>query len=562
MSTSPYNEAGNLMTKIMKQKKSIKSVAFANQKMSCSKASYATVCNTIANKPNIDKILGYQSGKLRKDLEVDKTRNIGLLYVLLSELLFGKYQSIRGGGQLKRKIVQHEKALRETKAAVVKMDLIKNQSTIVFPRYVRVNNLKCSLEEVAKELRHEMNLRGLSNEKIFLDDCVPDLMVLNPNLSLPWHDLDIVKEGKVILQDKSSCFSALALVNGNETRISGDIIDACAAPGNKTCHVAALLYKQISTTNPPKTVQTVFGFDRSSSRVKILNDRMATLAPSVVSMDSSKKKKQKFPIEISPIHQDFLQVDSNDSRFTNVRAILLDPSCSGSGIVNTPDRLADKTIDNDRNRLKSLSSFQLVALKHAMSFPNVERIVYSTCSIHKEENEDVVAVALQESNAMINDKSLHWKLVSPTSLSTWNRRGLKHSLLTEDESKCLIRVDGLEGDDTNGFFVSYFERGTMPQTTKSTNAPSINLVEGIDSIYSGEFTPKEQNDIETSTPMKKMEQLNSPVQSHLNVNEGEGGNAIPQKTATKVMSKKIEKRMNWKRKQAELKKRRLQKKGK
>lgn len=538
------------MTKILKQKKSIKSVAFANQKMSCSKASYATVCNTIANKPNIDKILGYQSGKLRKDLEFDKTRNVGLLYVLLSELLFGKYQSIRGGGQLKRKIVQHEKSLRDTKAAVVKMDLNENKSAIIFPRYVRVNNLKCTLQEVVQELRHEMNIRGFSDEKIFLDKCVPDLLVLNPNMSLPWHDLSIVKEGKVILQDKSSCFSALALVNGNEKRISSDVIDACAAPGNKTCHLAALLYKQLSKTKPSKEVQTVFAFDRSSSRVKILHDRMATVAPSVVSIDSPKKKKQSFPIEIFPMHQDFLQVDPSDSKFKNVRAILLDPSCSGSGIVNTPDRLADKTIDSDRNRLKSLSSFQLVALKHAMSFPNVERIVYSTCSIHKDENEDVVAVALKESNSIIHDKSLHWKIVSPISLSSWNRRGLKHPFLTENECKCLIRVDGLEGDDTNGFFVSYLERGTISNTADNTTIPMNNLVEGIDSMYNGEFSPSKRNNIGSH---EKKKQVISPVESNLNVTKEDGKDTI--------FRKKIEKRKNWKRKQAELKRKRLQKKG-
>ena len=41
-----------------------------------------------------------------------------------------------------------------------------------------------------------------------------------------------------------------------------------------------------------------------------------------------------------------------------------------------------------------LRNFQITALKKAMSFPNVRVIVYSTCSLHKEENESVVAEAL------------------------------------------------------------------------------------------------------------------------------------------------------------------------
>ena len=89
--------------------------------------------------------------------------------------------------------------------------------------------------------------------------------------------------------------------------------------------------------------------------------------------------------------------------YTYVRGILLDPSCSGSGIVNTPDRFIDAVVHHDNNggneeeeentnnndgnaagaetgsssnkRIDSLSRFQLLALKHAMSFPQVERIV-------------------------------------------------------------------------------------------------------------------------------------------------------------------------------------------
>ena len=56
-----------------------------------------------------------------------------------------------------------------------------------------------------------------------------------------------MKSGKVVLQDKSSCFSALALVNGSDHDdiVNGDFIDATAAPGNKTLHLAALAYDNI-----------------------------------------------------------------------------------------------------------------------------------------------------------------------------------------------------------------------------------------------------------------------------------------------------------------------------
>lgn len=47
-------------------------------------------------------------------------------------------------------------------------------------------------------------------------------------------------------------------------------------------------------------------------------------------------------------------------------------------------------------RLAQLASFQRAAVLHAMKFPRVRRVVYSTCSIHQAENEDVVAAILAD----------------------------------------------------------------------------------------------------------------------------------------------------------------------
>lgn len=42
-------------------------------------------------------------------------------------------------------------------------------------------------------------------------------------------------------------------------------------------------------------------------------------------------------------------------------------------------------------RIEGLARFQEAALRHALRFPALQRLVYSTCSLHARENEDVVA---------------------------------------------------------------------------------------------------------------------------------------------------------------------------
>lgn len=120
----------------------------------------------------------------------------------------------------------------------------------------------------------------------------------------------------------------------------------------------------------------------------------------------------------------------------------MDPSCSGSGLLDRPDT---ERSGKDAKRIATLSHFQLQMLRHALSF-GAKRVVYSTCSIHKEEDEGVVMRALDGCNYHLEK-----------ALPTWKRRGDKSAF--RGAEKC-VRVDPVE-DGITGFFVALFVRNDL-----------------------------------------------------------------------------------------------------
>lgn len=110
-------------------------------------------------------------------------------------------------------------------------------------------------------------------------------------------------------------------------------------------------------------------------------------------------------------------------------------------------------------------------IKHAMKFPSVTKIVYSTCSIHAIENEEVVCAALESDEA----KQGQFVLAPRDSvLPTWPRRGQADKMTTLPASaESLVRCDPTE-DRTNGFFVSCFvKKPKEKQTASSTSGGEL-----------------------------------------------------------------------------------------
>merc|ERR1712166_557433 len=138
---------------------------------------------------------------------------------------------------------------------------------------------------------------------------------------------------------------------------------------------------------------------------------------------------------------------------------MLDPSCSGSGMTTTTNHNTEYKMSRDpyfvNDRIQTLSNFQFTALLHAgTDFPNVDRIVYSTCSLYVKENEDVVSRFLAENND-------EWELCAPKCLTHWHRRGLP-----------LVADGDDDGDNDNEV-----EIDEPTTTTDSSSSSSLSLTE-------------------------------------------------------------------------------------
>jgi len=114
------------------------------------------------------------------------------------------------------------------------------------------------------------------------------------------------------------------------------------------------------------------------------------------------------------------------------------------------DRVRNDSSGQNQNfelRLKKLANVHAQLLNHALkSYPNLERLVYSTCSANHEENEAVVDEALS-----VNGK---FKLLNCTKIvEGWTNKGAPGYDCSE---MCLNAVPSV--DYTNGFFIAVFIR--------------------------------------------------------------------------------------------------------
>lgn len=172
--------------------------------------------------------------------------------------------------------------------------------------------------------------------------------------------------GKLTIQDESSMLVAPAMrIEKNHV-----VLDACAAPGGKTAHIATFL--------DAGQGGRVKALDIHDHKIKLIRQNAERLHVKEV-VDTEKLDARKVGAEFPAEYFD---------------RILVDAPCSGLGLMRRkPDIKYNKT-PQDFQQLPKIQLEILESVSHTLKQWGI--IVYSTCTIAKEENQEVIAAFLEK----------------------------------------------------------------------------------------------------------------------------------------------------------------------
>ena len=218
---------------------------------------------------------------------------------------------------------------------------------------LRVNTIKANINEIQKILD---NSNIVYTKVPWSDDAIIIENVREPEIT----KLTIYDEGKIYLQSLSSMLPPTIL----QPKENDDILDMAAAPGGKTTQIASIVNNKARIT--------------------------------ACEMNNIRAEKLKYNIEKQGANCVYVMV--TDSRkiddFFSFDSILLDAPCSGSGTLNNNDNKIEKTFTPKLIQKSSKTQAQL--LKKAINIlKQGKEMIYSTCSILQEENEDILASILK-----------------------------------------------------------------------------------------------------------------------------------------------------------------------
>ena len=219
---------------------------------------------------------------------------------------------------------------------------------------VRINTLKIKPREIRSLLR---------SRRIYYSpvDFTEEMLIIEAPIS---DFIDLIDKGLVFVQDVAS----LACVKILAPKPSEKLLDACACPGGKS----------FSSAIEMKNEGSIVSCDLHKNKLSLVKNGASKLGIKII---ETKEQDAKL---------------ANEEFFGEFDKVLCDVPCSGLGVMYKKPDIKYKPIE----QIYNLPSIQLEIIKNCSRYvkPGGE-LVYSTCTLNKEENERVVSKFLSSNSS-------------------------------------------------------------------------------------------------------------------------------------------------------------------
>lgn len=216
---------------------------------------------------------------------------------------------------------------------------------------IRVNILKITKKDLMKKLEEE----NIEYQEINIEErLTEDFLIINKVKNI--ENLDLFKNGYFTIQDISAGLTA-KILNPQPGEL---VLDACSAPGGKTTYMAELMNNE----------GNIEAWDIHEHRTKLVEQNAKRLGIDII----------KTQVKDASIYDEKLE-----EKFDK---ILLDVPCLGIGVIK---RKPDIKWQRKAEDIEEITKIQKKILEQCSKYlkPGGD-LVYSTCSILKEENENII----------------------------------------------------------------------------------------------------------------------------------------------------------------------------
>lgn len=265
---------------------------------------------------------------------------------------------------------------------------------------LRVNPLKISMSQFQERLA---KLKVSFRESKYL----PNLALITNGFS-DLTNTAFFQSGMFSIQDESSM-----LVSQFLAPEPGDtVIDLCSGPGGKATHIAQIMENK----------GEVIAFEVNKRRLEMVSQQSARLGTEIIStvLNDSRKLNSKY--------------------LGKADKILVDAPCSGTGVIRKKPDLKWK--EWSLEHLAELNLIQLSLLEGAAQYlKSGGELVYSTCSLEREENDELAWKFIKKhSDFVVLDSS---QFVKKNGIVRYKTK------ITE----AIQLIPGLSGDDIDGSYM-------------------------------------------------------------------------------------------------------------